>query len=35
MMRDRLLYFLRNGDWKFGLACLAVLVMIAAAWRLY
>jgi hypothetical protein len=32
-MRDRLNYYLRNLDWKFALACLALLVVIVGAWR--
>jgi hypothetical protein len=32
-MRDRLNYYLRNVDWKFALACLAVVVMVVVARR--
>ncbi len=32
-MRDRLNYYLRTLDWKFALACLAVVVMVLVARR--
>jgi hypothetical protein len=32
-MRDRLSYFLRTVDWKFALACLALLVVVVVARR--
>jgi hypothetical protein len=32
-MRDRLSYYLRNVDWKFALAIVALLVMVWLARR--